>query len=81
MVPELERAAALVRSADAVVVVGTSMVVYPAAGLLFEAKRHCAKIVVDPVPPAVDLIPGLEFIAEKASTGVIKAVQRLTRVL
>lgn len=81
MVPELERAAALVRSADAVVIVGTSMVVYPAAGLLFEAKRQCPKLVVDPVPPAVDPIPGLEFIAEKASTGVLEAVERLTRLL
>ena len=48
MVPELDRAAELVSTADIVLVVGTSLAVYPAAGLIHYARERAEKILVDP---------------------------------
>ena len=51
-VPAMEEAAELVREADVVIVVGTSLVVYPAASLVFEARKDARRIVVNPdIPP------------------------------
>lgn len=47
-VPEIERAAEICRSADHLLVVGSSLVVYPAAGLVHEIPKHCNITVVDP---------------------------------
>ncbi len=49
-VPELERAAARVAEAEVVVVVGTSMQVYPAAGLVGFAPDAADIYYVDPAP-------------------------------
>ena len=51
MVPAMDEAAALVAGADVLIVVGTSLVVYPAAGLVFEAAEHARRIVVNPDIP------------------------------
>lgn len=47
-VPELERAAKICQEADVLVVVGTSLQVYPAASLAFLAPESALKVVVDP---------------------------------
>jgi len=47
-VPNLHKAAGLVSRADHLIVVGTSLNVYPAAGLIDYAKRSCRKFVIDP---------------------------------
>ena len=53
-VPVMEEAAELVREADAVIVVGTSLVVYLAARLIFEVRKEARRIVVNPdIPPGV----------------------------
>lgn len=77
MVPELERGAEAVSIADYVIVVGTSMSVYPAAGLILAAPKHAKKFLVDPKRPQFDAIQGIDFLEEKASTGVPKVVQRI----
>jgi NAD-dependent deacetylase len=64
--------------ADIFIVVGTSLVVYPAAGLLNYTKRDCKKYLVDPKCPNADL-SGITFIEEKASTGVKKVVDELMK--
>ena len=46
-VPLIEAAAAIAATADIFVVVGTSLVVYPAAGLVNYAPRFAAKFIVD----------------------------------
>ncbi len=46
-VPELQRAAALVETADVLIVVGTSLQVYPAANLAYMAPPGARKFVVD----------------------------------
>lgn len=47
-VPELERAAAICRDADILIVIGTSLQVYPAASLAFLAPESAVKVVIDP---------------------------------
>ena len=48
MVPEYERAAVMVEQADILLIVGTSMQVYPAAGLLHHAQADVPVYLVDP---------------------------------
>jgi NAD-dependent deacetylase len=47
-VPMLETAAAIIEEADILVVVGTSLQVYPAAGLVHYAYRAKQKFIIDP---------------------------------
>lgn len=71
-VPMIEVAADIASGADIFLVVGTSMVVYPAAGLIDYVPGHIKKYVVDPKKPEILHVPNLEFIAEKASIGMEK---------
>jgi NAD-dependent deacetylase len=48
MVPELERAALIASKADIFLVIGTSLQVYPAAGLTDYAPPHAEKYYIDP---------------------------------
>ncbi|MCH3923715.1 MAG: NAD-dependent deacylase [Bacteroidales bacterium] len=78
-VPMIEPAIKECEKADIFIVVGTSLVVYPAAGLLNYAKPGCKKYLVDPKRPNADL-SGITFIEEKASTGVKKVVDELLKI-
>ncbi|MDO5056963.1 MAG: Sir2 family NAD-dependent protein deacetylase [Lautropia sp.] len=73
-VPLIGQAAEWVSQADRVLVIGTSMKVYPAAGLLQYAPPHAGCHLVDPRPPAV---AGVEVIAATAAEGVPPLVERL----
>lgn len=79
MVPLMETAAHLAAQADLFLVAGTSMVVYPAAGLINYVADHVKKFVVDPKQPEVHHIPNVEFITEKASVGMKKLWEVLVR--
>jgi len=74
-VPLMPRAAQIAASADLLVVVGTSLQVYPAASLAFLAPPGCRRILVDPRPPAVD---GFEVIAKGAGEGLAELDRRLS---
>lgn len=69
-VPMIEPAIDLVRNADIVVVVGTSMQVYPAAGLIYEAPATSLKYIIDPNVPEVQGIAGMRAIAKGAGEGL-----------
>lgn len=73
-VPLIGQAACWVSQADMVLVVGTSMVVYPAAGLLACAPPQARRVLIDPNPPVV---AGVEVIAARAAQGVPPLVERL----
>lgn len=75
MVPMMEVAAAIASKADIFLVVGTSMVVYPAAGLIDYVSAEVPKFIVDPKVPEVRQSSNLHFIPEKASVGmeIVKA--------
>src|SRR5690606_18164640 len=66
-VPLLEEAARIALQADIFVVVGTSLVVYPAAGLINYAGDDVPKYIIDPKIPEVHHVPNLEFIQDKAT--------------
>jgi NAD-dependent deacetylase len=68
-VPALYDAIPIVEEADIVVVVGTSLVVYPAASLVHYAKPGAPVFVVDPSRPEVS-IKNVVYIEEKAGRGV-----------
>jgi len=76
-VPAMDEAAELVRQADVLLVVGTSLVVYPAAGLVFEARRSARRIVVNPEIPGTVVGAGFEAVAKPATVGVPEVVAEL----
>ena len=76
-VPAMDEAAELVRQADVLLVVGTSLVVYPAAGLVFEARRSARRIVVNPEIPGMVVGAGFEAVAKPATVGVPEVVAEL----
>lgn len=67
-VPNIEPAMELVEQADIFVVIGTSLNVYPAAGLLNYVHRGVPVYYIDPNPAEVP--PGVIVIKEPASVGV-----------
>lgn len=76
-VPLMEVAAEITSTAEIFLVVGTSMVVYPAASLIDYVRDDVKKYVVDPKKPEIYHVPNLEFITEKASVGMEKLKQIL----
>lgn len=74
-VPNIEPAAELCEKADYFVVVGTSMNVYPAAGLIHYVPRSAPCWLVD--PKAVPISRPITIVQEKAGTGVKKVVDEL----
>jgi NAD-dependent deacetylase len=81
MVPMMEVAAEIANEADVFIVAGTSMVVYPAAGLIEYVRREVPKYIVDPSKPQVSAGPSVQFITEKASTGMEKVKKILLKSL
>jgi NAD-dependent deacetylase len=77
IVPLIEVAAEHASNADIFLVVGTSMVVYPAAGLIDYVPYDAIKYVVDPNVPKVSHIPNVSIFQEKASTGMEKVRKEL----
>ncbi|BAO55912.1 SIR2 family NAD-dependent protein deacylase [Nonlabens marinus] len=71
-VPAMDEAIDWIQNADAVIVVGTSLQVYPAAGLMHYAPAASPIYLVDP-SPTLNSGNGLTVIAENASTGIQKA--------
>jgi NAD-dependent deacetylase len=71
MVPMIEPAADLCLNADIFVVVGTSMQVYPAAGLIGYVSDDTPKYIIDPNSPEVSSqYKNVNFIQETATIGV-----------
>lgn len=71
-VPNMAIADRIVMKADLFLVVGTSMVVYPAAGLIHQTRIGIPKFMVDPKIPFMGNIDNFTAIEEKASTGMEK---------
>ncbi|GLB49992.1 SIR2 family NAD-dependent protein deacylase [Neptunitalea lumnitzerae] len=77
-VPMFEKAITEISNADAVIIVGTSMQVYPAASLVHYAPTNATIYFVDPHPNINESeLPNLTIFAEKASSGVKKVVDSL----
>lgn len=76
-VPMIETAAALCTTADIFILIGTSLAVYPAAGLINYVPDGVPKYIVDPHIPYVRGGDSVIKIEEKATTGVVKLVNDL----
>jgi NAD-dependent deacetylase len=81
MVPLMEVAAMHASHADIFLIVGTSMAVYPAAGLINYVQYETVKYVVDPKLPDIPTMPYLKMIEDKASTGMEKVRRELLEML
>lgn len=77
-VPMIETAAEEVGNADIVVVIGTSLNVYPAAGLLSYARHDAEIYLIDPSPNNVPGYLPVHVIAKKATEGMQELYQQLT---
>ena len=75
-VPEIERAAEICKTADILVVIGTSLQVYPAASLAFLAPENAIKIVIDPKCEALEVNDSFVKLPYSAVEGV-KVLDRL----
>ena len=76
-VPMIEPAAALASIADIFVVVGTSLAVYPAAGLVNYAPRAIPKFIVDKRVPHTSSIYNLTAIEKPATEGMVELREKL----
>jgi NAD-dependent deacetylase len=79
-VPMIEEAVKVAAKADLFVVVGTSMAVYPAAGLIGYVNNDVPKYYIDPNAFALSGITNLNIIKENAGTGVPRLVKNLMKV-
>lgn len=70
-VPALEEAVSLVQEADALIIIGTSLQVYPAAGLMNFAKNNIPVYYIDPNPATIYDSPNeIKVIATIGSKGM-----------
>jgi NAD-dependent deacetylase len=80
MVPMMETAIIVAKRADIFAVIGTSMLVYPAAGLIQYAPKSIPKYIVDVKIPQTPFIENLKKIEALASLGT-KAMSKEIRKL
>lgn len=69
-VPNIDKAIRLAQEADIFVVIGTSLVVYPAAGLINCVRPGTPIYYIDPNPADVSGIPDVTVIREPATKGM-----------
>ena len=71
-VPMMESAVEITEEADIFVVVGTSLAVYPAAGLVHYVGLTKPIFIIDPAKPDIRFKKNMTFIQEKATLGMAK---------
>ena len=77
-VPMITEAARICQGADVFILVGSSLAVYPAAGLVNYVRPEVPKYIVDPVIPEIQGGRVFNKIEKKASVGVPELVDRLS---
>ncbi|HEY9221593.1 MAG TPA: Sir2 family NAD-dependent protein deacetylase [Lutibacter sp.] len=81
-VPEFDKALEITSEADILIIVGTSMQVYPAAQLINYVKSEIPIYFIDPKPfIQQNQYKNLTVLVEKASVGVVKVVNQLIGLL
>ncbi len=76
-VPMIETAAQICAEANLFILVGSSLAVYPAAGLVNYVPPDVRKYIIDPKIPYLDQNRSFIKIEEKATVGVVKLVNEL----
>lgn len=78
-VPEIETAIQYVQQADVFVIIGTSLNVYPAAGLLHYVPRHAEVYLIDPKEVRVSSTHPVHVIQKGASKGMEELKELLVK--
>lgn len=81
MVPMMDKSISVVASADILVVIGTSLQVYPASSLINYADRGIPKFYVDPMAENQHLDKGFYLIKMKASVGLVELKEKLLQLI
>lgn len=76
-VPMIEQAAGVVEQADIFIIVGTSLAVYPAAGLVNYLRTGISRYIVDPSVPELSSLTNWKHFKESAATGVPKLIKEI----
>jgi NAD-dependent deacetylase len=79
-VPKMEEAVPVVYTADIFVVVGTSLVVYPAAGLVNYVEAGTQKYIIDKKIPYISSMRNLVLIEKPATEGVNELISLLRQM-
>jgi NAD-dependent deacetylase len=79
MVPMMDKAVEELLDTDIFLVVGTSLLVYPAAGLLDYVPEDIPKYIVDPKIPQINRISNLHIVEDIASKGLDKVAKELIK--
>jgi NAD-dependent deacetylase len=77
MVPLIEKAVNIVKNADYLIVIGTSLEVYPAANLVYHASKKTQKYIIDPKNPELKSYDNWVHIKKFATEGVIELFEIL----
>jgi NAD-dependent deacetylase len=76
-VPMMEKATELIVEADVLIVIGTSLQVYPAAGLVHAASKKCEKFIIDPGLNKNNVPEDFTLIQKTASEGLLYVKEHL----
>jgi NAD-dependent deacetylase len=79
MVPMIETAAQICTTAGLFILIGTSLAVYPASGLINYVPADVPKYIIDPKIPTVYNVANITKIEAKASIGVPALVDELMK--
>ena len=77
-VPMYEVVIPIIASADVLIVIGTSLNVYPAAGLIHHCSDNCEKFLIDPNAKQLSVPSSYHVIEENAIAGMTKLLEILT---
>ena len=78
-VPAYYEAAEIIKNADIFIVIGTSLQVYPAAGLIQYANNAKTKILVDPNANSINGIDDFKVYSNTATEGVLLAINEIKK--
>ena len=78
-VPNILTAEEIVSKADCLIIVGTSLNVYPAAGLIYKVRQNVPIYLVDPSEVDTGIVEGVKIIQSTASEGLTKLVNDLLK--
>ena len=79
-VPMYEVAMEIIQQANVLLVIGTSLNVYPAAGLIHYAKKATQKMLIDPKANTFNLPQEFELINASAEVGIQRFINKITRL-
>ncbi len=80
-VPAYNEAVPILSEADILIVIGTSLQVYPAAGLIHYAERASHKFVIDPKAASLGISDDFRIISKGAESGMEDVLKEIKKVL